>query len=304
MGLFPLPVVCCTMGFVKVVKNKAYFKRYQVKFRRRREGKTDYQARKRLVAQDKNKYNSKKYRLVVRFTNKDIVAQIVFSEIVGDKVMCAAYAHGLPRYGLKVGLTNYAASYCVGLLLARRHLTNLGMADLYTGKDTVDGEDYNVYEDQERDEEARNPFKAVLDVGLARTTTGARIFAVMKGACDGGLDVYDAETKSFDASVLRKYLFGGNIAEYMEQLQDNPERYKKQFSKYQANGIDAAGLEALYESVHKAIRASPAAVKKTPSVPEGEKPKSYKKQRLSYAQRKDRIRQKLAAAEKKRQAAE
>ena len=33
--------------FGKVVKNKAYFKRYQVKFRRRREGKTDYRARKR-----------------------------------------------------------------------------------------------------------------------------------------------------------------------------------------------------------------------------------------------------------------
>jgi len=41
------------MGFVKVVKNKAYFKRFQVKFKRRREGKTDYYARKRLVVQDK-----------------------------------------------------------------------------------------------------------------------------------------------------------------------------------------------------------------------------------------------------------
>merc|ERR1712224_778716 len=161
MGLFYSPNA---MGFVKVVKNKAYFKRYQVKYRRRREGKTDYQARKRLVAQDKNKYNSKKYRLVVRFTNKDIVAQIVFSEIVGDKVMCAAYAHELPRYGLKVGLTNYAAAYCVGLLLARRHLTNLGMAQLYQGKDVTDGEDYNVFEDQEHDDEARNPFRCVLDV--------------------------------------------------------------------------------------------------------------------------------------------
>ena len=34
----------------------------QVKFRRRREGKTDYFARKRLVIQDKNKYNTPKYR--------------------------------------------------------------------------------------------------------------------------------------------------------------------------------------------------------------------------------------------------
>ena len=55
------------MGFVKVVKNKAYFKRFQVKYKRRREGKTDYFARKRLICQDKNKYNTPKYRLAVCF---------------------------------------------------------------------------------------------------------------------------------------------------------------------------------------------------------------------------------------------
>lgn len=62
--------------FVKVVKNRAYFKRYQVKFKRRREGKTDYYARKRLVIQDKNKYNTPKNRIIVRFTNTDIIAQV------------------------------------------------------------------------------------------------------------------------------------------------------------------------------------------------------------------------------------
>ena len=40
------------------------------------EGKTDYFARKRLVTQDKNKYNTPKYRFVVRFTNKDIICQV------------------------------------------------------------------------------------------------------------------------------------------------------------------------------------------------------------------------------------
>lgn len=40
------------------------------------EGKTDYYARKRLVTQDKNKYNTPKYRFVVRFSNKDIVCQV------------------------------------------------------------------------------------------------------------------------------------------------------------------------------------------------------------------------------------
>jgi len=58
-----LQVACCSsikkhqpvMPFHKVVKSSAYFSRFQVKPRRRREGKTDYYARKRLVAQAKNK---------------------------------------------------------------------------------------------------------------------------------------------------------------------------------------------------------------------------------------------------------
>merc|ERR1712048_177737 len=87
------------MVFVKVIKNKQYFKRYQVKYRRRREGKTDYHRRKNLTCQDKNKYNSPKYRFVVRITNTDVICQIVYAKIVGDVVMCSAYAHELPRYG-------------------------------------------------------------------------------------------------------------------------------------------------------------------------------------------------------------
>ncbi len=49
----------------------------QVKYKRRRQGKTDYRARLRLVTQDKNKYNTPKYRMVVRFTNKDIICQVL-----------------------------------------------------------------------------------------------------------------------------------------------------------------------------------------------------------------------------------
>ncbi|MCH1928457.1 hypothetical protein L6232_27055, partial [Shewanella sp. C31] len=55
-------------GFVKTQKTHAYFKRFQVKFKRRRQGKTDYRARIRLTNQDKNQYNTPKYRFVVRFT--------------------------------------------------------------------------------------------------------------------------------------------------------------------------------------------------------------------------------------------
>lgn len=58
------------MVLKKNIKTKSYHKRYQVKWRRRREGKTDYYARKRLITQDKRKHNSPKYRLVVRFSNR------------------------------------------------------------------------------------------------------------------------------------------------------------------------------------------------------------------------------------------
>lgn len=84
------------------------------------EGKTDYYARKRLIAQDRNKYNTPKYRLVVRFSNKNITCQVVYAKIEGDVVLAAAYSHELPQFGVTVGLTNYAAAYCTGLLLARR----------------------------------------------------------------------------------------------------------------------------------------------------------------------------------------
>jgi large subunit ribosomal protein L5e len=41
------------------------------------------------------------------------VAQITYATLAGDIVLTAAYAHELPRYGLKGGFTNYAAGMCV-----------------------------------------------------------------------------------------------------------------------------------------------------------------------------------------------
>ena len=178
--------------FVKVQKNKAYFSRYQVKFRRRREGKTDYRQRKRLCCQDKNKYQSPKYRLVVRFTNRKVICQIAYSLVDGDRILARPTRRELPRYGLKVGLKNYAAAYCTGLLVARRLLQKIGLDDVYEGNTEVDGEvmtteyDKKKYYVDEVDEDKR-PFRGLLDVGCRPTTTGCRIFGALKGAADGGL---------------------------------------------------------------------------------------------------------------------
>jgi large subunit ribosomal protein L5e len=296
------------MGFVKVVKNRAYFKRYQVKYRRRREGKTDYQSRNKLVIQAKNKYNTPKYRLIVRVTNKDVICQIAYAKIKGDVIMTAAYSHELPRYGLKVGLTNYSAAYATGLLLARRHLTKIGLAEKYQGKTEVTGEDWSYNLDEI---EGPKPFKAFLDAGLARTSTGARIFASLKGACDGGLHVphsdtrfagYSTEKKKLNAEVFRKYIFGGHVADYMKQLSEgDPERYKKQFSQYIANGIKPEDVKGMYENVHKAIRADPVH-KKKPAPAQPVVPKRYGAAKRSLQQRKARIAQKKAAHAKKLEA--
>ncbi|RIA93070.1 hypothetical protein C1645_735842 [Glomus cerebriforme] len=288
------------MPFVKAVKNKAYFKRYQVKYRRRREGKTDYYARKRLVVQAKNKYNSPKYRLVVRFTNTDVIVQIIYAKLDGDFVLTAAYSHELKQYGVKVGLTNWAAAYTTGLLAARRVLTKLGLSDKYLGVTEPDGTIAPI----EELEDAPRPFKAFLDVGLKRTSTGSKVFAALKGASDGGIFIphgenrfpgYDTESKSLDPEILRKYIYGGHVADYMRLLQEeDDDRFKRQFSKFIEAGIGADDLEDLYKAAHAKIRADPA-FKPKEKKDYKESFKKYKKYRLNLKQRRNKVEQKIAA---------
>jgi len=302
------------MGFVKVVKNKAYFKRFQVKFKRRRECKTDYAARKRLILQDKNKYKTPKYRFVVRRTHRDIICQVFSSDLTHDVCVQSAYAHELRRYGLTIGLTNYAAAYCTGLLLARR--VNEKYKLDYEGQVKVDGDDFKVEPGGER-----APFKALLDVGLARTTTGARVFGALKGATDGGLNV-PHNAKRFPGSEMDdageivtnpathlKYILAGHVADYMRKLQeDDEEAFKKQFGRYMKAGMGPDELAGFYTKAHAGIRKAPFLkrdalelgsfkTRATPKVvPEhGFPPKHYKKTAITVKQRKNRIKQKLMA---------
>ncbi|RYQ87667.1 hypothetical protein Ahy_B09g095192 [Arachis hypogaea] len=224
-----------------------------------KEGKTDYRARIRLINQDKNKYNTPKYRFVVRFTNKDIVAQITSASIAGDIVLAAAYSHELPRYGLEVGLTNYAAAYCTGLLLARRVLKMLEMDEEYQGN--VEG---------------------ALDGGLDIPHSEKRFAG------------FDKEKKELDPEVHRKYIFGGHVAAYMKTLEeDEPEKYQSHFSEYIKRGLSADGIEPLYKKVHAAIRADPT-IKKSGKQPPKEH-KRYNLKKLTYEERKAKLIARLQA---------
>lgn len=289
----------CSMVFEKVVKNKQYFKRFQVKFRRRREGKTDYKRRQKLTRQDKNKYNSPKYRFVVRITNRDVICQIAYAKIVGDVILAAAYSHELPRYGMPVGLTNYPACYATGLLLARRLLKKLDLDEHYTGKEECDGEMYTV----EEVVDGPKPFYALLDVGLARTSTGARVFAALKGAVDGGLNIphsekrfrgYDPDSKEYDAEEARGFILGEHIKDYMEDMQEeDPEKYAECFKKYVEADIEGDALEDKWLEVHEAIREEPEHQPKEKTFTG--KPQRYSDKKITLEERRARVAEKLAA---------
>ncbi|KAI5388993.1 60S ribosomal protein L5, variant 2 [Lathyrus oleraceus] len=103
-------------------------------------------------------------------------------------------------------------TYATGLLLARRVLKTLEMDEEYEGNVEATGEDYSV-----EPADSRRPFRALLDVGLAKTTTGNRVSGALKGALDGGLDIphsdkrfagFYKEKQELDAEVHRKYIFG------------------------------------------------------------------------------------------------
>lgn len=292
------------MAFERVLKSSPYQSRFQTPFRRRREGKTDYYQRKGLVVQAKNKYNTPKYRLVVRFTNRDIIAQIVSSQITGDVVFTAAYSHELPRYGVKHGLTNWASAYATGLLVARRALQKLGLEETYPGVEEVEGE----YQLTEAVEDGPRPFKVFLDVGLQRATTGARVFGALKGASDGGLYIphspkrfpgWDFEGEELDSELLRKYIFGGHISEYMEELMDDDEeRYRTLFKSYIDDGIEAEDLEEIYSNAHEKIREDPSfkpTEKKFTKEQYAAESKKYKQRKLTNAERKQKTADKIAA---------
>merc|ERR1712203_353528 len=101
----------------------------------------------------------------------------------------------------------------------------------------------------EDNDDGPGAFRACLDVGLARTTTGAKVFGALKGAADGGLDIphsekrfpgYDRDGKEYDADMHRERIFGGHVGEYMEYLEEEDnQKYQEHFAKYIENDVEA-----------------------------------------------------------------
>jgi len=286
------------MAFIKLQKNNAYFKRFQVKFRRRREGKTDYYQRKRLIYQRKNKYATPKWRFVVRRTNNRIICQVVSSTIEGDKVKTAADSGELKRFGLTAGLTNYSAAYCTGLLCARRLLKLLDTDNKAKKIDSKYLETFNLVSEAtgeyfkfdellEKKKIEIRPFTCFLDLGLASATVGNRVFAALKGAVDGGINIPHSDKifpkvkeekggkKDAKANPHRDRILGLHVQNYMDIIKKDEARFKRQFSQWSEclKNAKVAKVDELLKKVHAEIRKNPDRVVKKVARKKGEKQK-------------------------------
>lgn len=179
---------------------------YRVPLRRRREGKTDYHARKALVI-------SEKPRLVPRFSAKNTSIQIIISKPKGDEVIAAAHSRELKKkYGWKAPTGNIPAAYLTGLLCGYR-----------ARKKAVDN--------------------AILDIGLINPSKGSKLFAALSGIVDTKIFVPHNEDKIIKERLEGKHIakYGSSLevdpnayatkfGNYMKQKispKDLPEHFAK-----------------------------------------------------------------------------
>ncbi|MBL7059170.1 50S ribosomal protein L18 [Candidatus Pacearchaeota archaeon] len=123
--------------------------------RRRRENKTDYAKRIRLLKSDSP-------RIVFRKTNKYIISQCVTSENAQDKIEFGAHSKELLNYGwpkeLTGSLKSLSAAYLTGLLLGRKIEKN----------------------------KIKSP---IIDFGMIRSLNKTKMYAFVKGILDAGIKI-------------------------------------------------------------------------------------------------------------------
>lgn len=143
--------------------------RYRVPFRRRREGKTNYRKRVKLL-------KSGKPRLVVRVLNNRVIVQIVEFKPEGDVTLVHVVPEHLRRFGWKGHGGNACTAYLLGLICG------------FEAKKKGIGE-------------------VVLDIGLHTPKPGSNVFAALKGALDSGLKVpHDPKILPDDGRVRGEHI--------------------------------------------------------------------------------------------------
>ena len=163
-------------------------KKLNVEFRRKRQGKTNYKKRLKLLL-------SNKPRLVIRIFLKTICVQIIENLPEGDKVIAAVSSKELEKLGWKYNKVNIPAAYLTGLLAGKKA--------------------------QEKGVKI-----AILDVGLKMPTKGSKIYACLKGAVDSGLNVahskeiFPDESRIKGEHILKHKPNFADITKTFEEIKD------------------------------------------------------------------------------------
>ena len=234
---------------------------YRVHVRRRREGKTDYQARTAMVT-------SGRPRLVARPSIKNTTAQIIIAKPIGDMVLAAASSRELvKKYGWKAATGNIPAAYLTGLLC--------GLKAKAAGVDA-----------------------AILDIGMIIPTKGARVFAILNGVLDAGVEIPHGEEK-----IVADRNKGQHIASYAEELGVDSDEYKAKFSKFIAADIAPEKLPEHYSTVKAAIVGSFKGAKVAPESEAKPKAKAPAKETAAPAKKAAPAKEAAAAVKEKAPAA-
>jgi large subunit ribosomal protein L18 len=192
---------------------------YTVPYRRRREGKTNYKARRTLVTSDRS-------RFVVRPTNRNIIIQLVEARVEGDHILTQTTSHELvKRFGWLGGRKNTPAAYLLGLIAGYKALE-------------------------------KGIKSAILDMGLKRPSRGCKVFAAVKGALDAGLDIpcdpsiFPSEER-IKGAIIAEYasMLSENPEEYERRFSDylrrglRPEELPKHFKEIRERIMEEMGGE-------------------------------------------------------------
>ncbi len=189
--------------------------RYSLPFRRRREERTDYKLRRSLLT-------SGRPRAVVRLTNKFVYVQIIEAKPQGDYVKASASSRELPKLGWKGGTGNLPAAYLTGELAGRRAV-------------------------------ASGVKEALLDIGLKSSSKGSKLYAVLKGLVDSGLQV----PHSPDNIPSEDRLAGAHVSAYAKNLSaESGDLYKKTFSGYLSKGLKPEDLTPHFQQVKQQVMSS------------------------------------------------
>ncbi|MBS3052013.1 MAG: 50S ribosomal protein L18 [Candidatus Aenigmarchaeota archaeon] len=174
---------------------------YELPFKRRREGKTDYHKRLGLL-------KSKKLRLVIRRSTNNIKAQIIEYNKDGDKILVSSSSSELKKLGWDYPTGNIPSAYLVGLLVGKKALKN-------------------------KIEEV------IVDMGLYRNIKGSRINSVLKGVLDAGLKVpHDPEILPSEDRIKGKHIINYYNQQKERKnlfIKSNPMKMSEMFEKVKSS---------------------------------------------------------------------